>query len=64
MSLGPKKMAMSPKTLFSRFSQKMSFSSKKLLNEKIFETSFHLKKVVFILVARHPFLLKGTWPQK
>ncbi len=42
----------SPKFLFLPFSRKMLLSSKKLLDEKIFKTSFPIKKVIFIFVAR------------
>ncbi len=53
---------MSPKNFFPRFPPKMLLFSKKLLNEKIFKTSFSLKKVIFIFIARHPLPLKETRP--
>ncbi len=53
-------MILSPK-IFYLFFRKMLHSLKKLLNEKILKISFHIKKVIFILVARHPIPLKMTW---
>ncbi len=53
-----------PKIFFRHFFRKLLFSSKKLLDEKIFKTSFPIKKVIFIFVARCPLLSKGTWLPK
>ncbi len=55
-----------PKKKISLLSQRMILSSKKLLYEKVFETSFPIKKVIFIFVIRHPlpFPSRRTWPQK
>ncbi len=41
-----------PPKIFPPLSLKILLFSKKLLNDKIFETSFLIKKVIFILVAR------------
>ncbi len=55
---GPKRLLslkncqMRPQNNFSRFSLKIQLFSKKLLNEKILKTSFPIKKVIFIFVAR------------
>ncbi len=46
------------KFFFSLFSQRMILSSKKLLYEEQFETSFLLKKVIFIFVIRCPLPFK------
>ncbi len=46
-----KKWSCSPK-IFSPLSPKILLFSKKFLNDKIFETSFPIKKFIFILVAR------------
>ncbi len=42
----------------------MLLFSKKLLDEKIFKTSFPIKKIIFIFVARHLFPSKETWPPR
>ncbi len=55
-------MAVFPPKFFPHFLQKCGFFRKKLLNEKIFETSFPTKKVTFIFIVRHPFPSRGTWP--
>ncbi len=47
-----------PQKFFSPFSPKMLLFSKKLLNEKIFKTSFPIKKVIFIFVSRRPIPFK------
>ncbi len=46
------------------FSQKILLSSQKLLNEKTFKTSFLIKKVTSIFVARRPLLFKRDLPPK
>ncbi len=46
------------KFFFSIFSRRMLLSSKKLWYEKIFETSFPIKKVIFIFVVRRPLRFK------
>ncbi len=47
-----------PKKFFFHFLQKYCFLQKKLLDEKIFKTSFPIKKVVFIFVAKRPLCFK------
>ncbi len=42
---------MSTQNFFYPFSPKMLLFSKKLLNEKIFKTSFPIKKIIFIFIA-------------
>ncbi len=49
---------MSPKNFFLWFSPKMLLFSKKLLNGKIFKTSFPIKKVIFIFAAWRPVPFK------
>ncbi len=51
-------MIMSPKHLFPHFLQKYCFFRKKLLEEEILKTSFPIKKVIFIFVARRPLPFK------
>ncbi len=51
MTPSPKKWSCPPK-IFSPLSPKILFFSKKLLSDKIFETSFLIKRFIFILVAR------------
>ncbi len=61
MTPPPKKWS-SPLKFFPPFSTKMLLFSKKLLDEKLFETSFSIKKVILIFVARYPpFSSKETW---
>ncbi len=48
---------MSPKIFFSIFNKNVVFSEK-LLNEKIFQTSFPIKKIIFIFVAERPLPFK------
>ncbi len=62
MTPSPKKWSHSP-NFFHQFSSKKLLFSKKLLNEKILNTSFPIKKVIFIFVVRH-FLLLETWAPK
>ncbi len=52
-------MVISAKKFFSLFSPKMLLSSKKLLDEKIFKTSFPIKKGYDA-----PFPSKENWPQR
>ncbi len=47
-----------PQKFFPPFSPKMLLFLKKLLDEKIFKTSFSIKKVIFIFVARCPLPFK------
>ncbi len=47
-------MVMSHKIFFTPFSPRKLLFSKKLLNKKIFKTSFTIRKVIFIFVARPP----------
>ncbi len=56
------KMVMPAKYFFPYFLQNCSFFRKKLLDEKIFKTSFPIKKVIFIFVDGHSFPSKETWP--
>ncbi len=51
MTPSPKKWLCPPKIFFP-FSPKMLLFPKKLLDKKIFKTSFPIKKVIFFLVAR------------
>ncbi len=51
MTPSPKKWSC-PHKIFSPFSPKILLFSKKLLNDEIFETSFPIKKVILVLVAR------------
>ncbi len=60
---------MSPQNSFYPFPPKVLLFSKKWSKEKIFKTSFVIKKVIFIFVARHllPFkrdlaLRNSFWP--
>ncbi len=57
MTPSPKKLSCPPK-IFLLFFQKMLFSSKKLLDEKIFQTTFPMKKVIFIFITRRPLSFK------
>ncbi len=50
MTPSPKKCSCAPK-FFSLFSPKMLLFSNKFLSEKIFKTSFPIKKVIFIFIA-------------
>ncbi len=49
-----KKMVMYPKIVFPHFLRKCCSLRKKLLDEKIFESSFPIKKVIFIFVVKCP----------
>ncbi len=55
-----KKWSFTPKIFFPPFSPKMLFFSKKLSDEKNIQTSFPIKKVIFIFVAGRPLPAKGT----
>ncbi len=66
MTPSPKKWSCPPK-IFSLLSLKILFFLKQLLNDKIFEIFFPIKKVIFIIVARRlvvPLLHKRLGPQK
>ncbi len=56
-------MVISYQTFFPVVSKNIAFS-KKLLNYKIFETSFPIEKFIYILVARRLPLQKRRGPQK
>ncbi len=51
-------MVVSTKVFFPNFPLKMLFFSKKLLDEKIFETSFLIKTIIFIFVTKRPLPFK------
>ncbi len=54
----PSKKLSFPLKIFSPFSPKILLFSRKLLNKKIFNTSFPIKKIIFIFVATRLFPLK------
>ncbi len=57
----PKKWSCTLKNFFTHFLRKCGFFQKKLLNIKMFNTSFPIKKVIFIFVARRSLLFKRNF---